>query len=58
MVMHGDDDQVVPIAERPALLSSKIIKDAKLKVYKGAPHGMCTTLKDDVNADLLAFIGA
>jgi non-heme chloroperoxidase len=38
------------------MLSSKIIKDAKLKVYPGAPHGMCTTLKDQVNADLLAFI--
>ena len=38
------------------MLSSKIIKGATLKVYKGAPHGMCTTLKDQVNADLLAFI--
>ena len=38
-----------------AMLSSKIIKNATLKVYKGAPHGMCTTLKDQVNADLLAF---
>ena len=38
------------------MLSSKIVKDATLKVYKGAPHGMCTTLKDQVNADLLAFI--
>src|SRR3989441_10307725 len=40
LVMHGDDDQIVPIADS-ALLSSKIIKNAKLKVYKGAPHGMC-----------------
>ena len=40
------------------MLSSKLIKGAVLKVYKGAPHGMCTTLKDEVNADLLAFIEA
>ncbi len=38
------------------MLSAKLIKDATLKVYKGAPHGMCTTLKDQVNADLLAFL--
>src|SRR5947199_3351622 len=44
LVLHGDDDQIVPIADS-ALLSSKIIKNAKLVVYKGAPHGMCTTLK-------------
>jgi non-heme chloroperoxidase len=55
LVLHGDDDQIVPIADS-ALLSSKIIKDATLKVYKGAPHGMCTALKDRVNEDLLAFI--
>jgi non-heme chloroperoxidase len=54
LVLHGDDDQIVPIADS-ALLSSKIIKGAKLVVYKGAPHGMCTTLKDRVNAELLAF---
>jgi non-heme chloroperoxidase len=54
LVLHGDDDQIVPIADS-ALLSSKIIKDAKLVVYEGAPHGMCTTLKDRVNAELLAF---
>jgi non-heme chloroperoxidase len=54
LVLHGDDDQIVPIADS-ALLSSKIIKNATLKVYKGAPHGMCTTLKDQVNEDLLAF---
>jgi non-heme chloroperoxidase len=53
-VLHGDDDQIVPIADS-ALLSSKIIKNAKLVVYEGAPHGMCTTLKDRVNAELLAF---
>jgi non-heme chloroperoxidase len=55
LVLHGDDDQIVPIADS-ALLSSKIIKDAKLVIYEGAPHGMCTTLKDRVNAELLAFI--
>jgi non-heme chloroperoxidase len=55
LVLHGDDDQIVPIGAA-ALLSSKIIKNAKLVVYKGAPHGMCTTLKDQVNAELLAFI--
>jgi non-heme chloroperoxidase len=54
LILHGDDDQIVPIADS-ALLSSKIIKNATLKVYKGAPHGMCTTLKDRVNEDLLAF---
>jgi non-heme chloroperoxidase len=47
----------VPIGAS-AMLSSKIVKNATLKVYKGAPHGMCTTLKDQVNADLLAFIRA
>src|ERR1700737_3224425 len=55
LVLHGDDDQIVPIADS-APLSSKIIKNAKLVVYKGAPHGMCTTLKDKVNEELLAFI--
>ena len=55
LVLHGDDDQIVPITDS-ALLSSKLIKNATLKVYQGAPHGMCTTLKDRVNEDLLAFI--
>ncbi|HEX7622638.1 MAG TPA: alpha/beta hydrolase [Anaeromyxobacteraceae bacterium] len=55
LIIHGDDDQIVPIAAS-ALLSSKIVKNATLKVYKGAPHGLCTTLKDQANADLLAFI--
>ena len=55
LILHGDDDQIVPIAAS-AMLSSKLIKNAKLKVYKGAPHGMCSTLKDEVNADLLAFL--
>jgi non-heme chloroperoxidase len=57
LFLHGDDDQIVPIGAA-AMLSSKIVKGATLKVYKGAPHGMCTTLKDQVNADLLAFIKA
>jgi non-heme chloroperoxidase len=55
LIMHGDDDQIVPIVAS-ALLSSKIVKGSVLKVYKGAPHGMCTTLKDQVNEDLLGFI--
>src|SRR5881396_61455 len=54
LVLHGDDDQIVPIADS-ALLSAKLIKSATLKIYKGASHGMCTTQKDQVNADLLAF---
>ncbi len=54
-IMHGDDDQIVPIGAA-ALLSSKIVKGATLKVYPGYPHGMCSTHKDQVNADLLAFI--
>jgi non-heme chloroperoxidase len=55
LIIHGDDDQIVPIADS-ALLSAKLVKDATLKIYPGAPHGLCTTLKDRVNADLLAFI--
>ena len=57
LILHGDEDQIVPIADA-ALLSAKIVKHATLKVYPGAPHGMCTTEKDKVNADLLAFIKA
>jgi non-heme chloroperoxidase len=57
LILHGDDDQIVPIGAS-AMLSSKIVKGAKLVVYKGAPHGMCTTLKDRVNEELLAFIKA
>jgi non-heme chloroperoxidase len=57
LVMHGDDDQIVPIADS-ALLSAKIVKGAALKVYKGASHGLCTTLKDQVNADLFSFCKA
>ena len=55
LILHGDDDQIVPIGAS-AMLSSKLVKGATLKVYKGAPHGMCTTRKDEVNADILAFI--
>ena len=55
LVLHGDADQIVPIADS-ALLSAKIVKNATLKVYEGAPHGMCTTHKERVNADLLTFI--
>jgi non-heme chloroperoxidase len=57
LILHGDDDQIVPIGAS-AMLSSKIVKGSILKVYPGAPHGMCTTLKDKVNEDLLAFIKA
>ena len=55
LVMHGDDDQIVPIANS-ALLSIKLLKNGTLKVYKKFPHGMCTTHADVVNPDLLAFI--
>jgi non-heme chloroperoxidase len=54
-VMHGDDDQIVPIAAS-ALISSKIAPQATLKVYTGYPHGMCTTNHEQINADLLSFI--
>ena len=54
LILHGDDDQIVPIADS-ALLSAKLIKGATLKVIPGAPHGMCSTLKDQINAELLAF---
>lgn len=56
LIMHGDDDQVVPIGIT-ALVSSKIVKGATLKVYPGLPHGMCSTHKDVINVDLLEFIG-
>jgi non-heme chloroperoxidase len=55
LIMHGDDDQIVPINDA-ALLSVALVKGATLKVYPGAPHGMCSTLKDVLNPDLLAFI--
>ena len=57
LILHGDDDQIVPIGAA-AMKSSKLIKNAELKIYNGAPHGMCTTLKDKVNEELLAFIKA
>jgi non-heme chloroperoxidase len=56
LIIHGDDDQIVPI-EAAAMLSSKIVKGATLKIYPGAPHGLCSTLKDQVNQDLLQFFG-
>ena len=57
LLIHGDDDQIVPIGVS-AMRSSKMIKGARLEVYKGEPHGICSTRKDRVNADLLAFLGA
>src|SRR6202453_4249677 len=54
LILHGDDDQIVPIVAA-GLLSAKIVKGATLKVYPGYPHGMCTTHKDVINEDLLAF---
>ena len=57
LILHGDDDQIVPIADS-ALLSAKIVKGAALKVYKGASHGLCPTHKDRVSEDLLAFCKA
>jgi non-heme chloroperoxidase len=55
LILHGDDDQVVPIGIT-AHRSSKIVKGATLKVYPGLPHGMCSTHKDQINTDLLAFV--
>ncbi len=55
LILHGDDDQIVPIVAA-ALQSSKIVKDATLKIYPGAPHGLTATHQDQFNADLLAFI--
>jgi len=55
LIVHGDDDQIVPIAAA-AMLSAKIVPNAKLKVYPGAPHGLAQTRQDEFNADLLAFI--
>jgi len=55
LIIHGDDDQIVPIADS-AKLAAKLIQGATLKVYKGASHGLCSTHKDRVNMDLLAFI--
>ena len=55
LVMHGDDDQIVPYADSAPLIA-KLVKNATLKTYKGFPHGMCTTEADTINADLLTFI--
>lgn len=55
LILHGDDDQIVPIGAA-AMMSSKIVKNAQLKVLKGAPHGMATTLKHQINSELLGFI--
>ncbi len=55
LLMHGDDDQIVPIAGA-ALIGIKLLKHGTLKVYKGFPHGMCTTQPETVNPDLLAWI--
>ena len=57
LILHGDDDQIVPIGAS-ALLSSKIVKGATLKIYPGAPHGICSTHKDQINKDLLSFFTA
>jgi len=55
LIMHGDDDQIVPIAGS-AIPTSNLVKGSKLKVYPGLPHGMCSTHKNVINADLLEFI--
>ena len=57
LILHGDDDQIVPIADS-ALLSAKIVKNAILKVYPGFDHGMCQTHKNEINADLLQFFNS
>ena len=55
LILHGDDDQIVPIGAA-AMRSAKLVNGATLKVYPGLPHGMCSTAKDQINADLLAFL--
>jgi non-heme chloroperoxidase len=55
LIVHGDDDQIVPIGAS-ALSAAKLVKNATLKVYAGAPHGLADTHKDQLNADLLAFL--
>jgi len=57
LVMHGEDDQIVPIADS-SLQAAKLLRNVRLKVYPGLPHGMCTTAADTINADLLDFIRA
>jgi non-heme chloroperoxidase len=56
LIIHGDDDQIVPIVAS-AHISSKLVENATLKVYEGAPHGLAVTHRDRLNADLLAFLG-
>ncbi len=55
LFVHGDDDQIVPI-DAAAKAAVKLVKNATLKIYEGAPHGLPTTHKDQLNADLLAFL--
>jgi non-heme chloroperoxidase len=55
LILHGDDDQIVPIGDS-SMLSSKLVRNATLEVIKGAPHGMCSTLKDHISTSLLSFI--
>jgi non-heme chloroperoxidase len=57
LIVHGDDDQIVPIGAS-ALLSAKLVKNAQLKIYKGGSHSLGDTSKDQLNADLLAFLKA
>jgi non-heme chloroperoxidase len=57
LILHGDDDQIVPIGAS-ALRSSRLVKDAKLKVYPGGPHALMDTHRDEINADLLASLNA
>ena len=55
LIVHGDDDQIVPI-EAAGIAASKIVKDATLKIYPGAPHGLADTHKEQLNTDLLTFL--
>ncbi len=55
LILHGDDDQIVPIGAS-AMQSAKLVKNATLKVYPGLPHGLCSTHKEEINEDVLAFI--
>jgi non-heme chloroperoxidase len=55
LVLHGDDDQIVPFADSAAL-TAKLVKNARLVTVEKGPHGMCTTMKDRINRELLGFI--
>ena len=57
LILHGDDDQIVPIADS-ALLSVKLVQHSKLKIYPGLPHGMCATHPEQINADLFEFFNS